>query len=475
MLAVYKYKLTNLGTISMIEKYVFYDFETTGISPEFDHPLQVAAIVTDERLNEIERFDMRCQAAPHILPSPNALRVTNIEPEQTINKNLPTPFEFAQTLWKFTKDWAPACWLGYNTIAFDEPMMRQMFYQNLQPEIFATQMNGNSRLDVMKIVFATHAEATDVLSWPVADNGHTSFKLDRLAPANGFAHENAHDALADVEATIFILKKIKDGAPELFKKLVEAGDKTITSSLLKSFGPMEVTFRFGGNAPKTYQGCYCGSNKNNPNSIGFADFKLNKAEELTQASKLTVAKAVGGRPKKIRTLAVNRSETFRKIENLSQEMLEFCKTIKDATRLQKLVSEVLDERYADVEQTNLEVEEKIYSGLYGNSDKELLEHFQEASWMERISIINDFNDERLKQLGKRLIAFYAPQLLTDEQRTAYKSFVQKRWSAPIDEAPWTTAEHIWASLNELKSEIDDCNWREFYRARINSVATLRRV
>ena len=159
-------------------------------------------------------------------------------------------------------------------------MMRQMFYQNLQPEIFATQMNGSSRLDVMKMVFATYAEAPGTLYWPVADNGNTSFKLDRLAPANGFAHENAHDALADVEATIFIFKKIRDGAPELFKKLIETGDKNITSSSLKSFLPMEVTLRFGGNVPKTYQGCYCGSNKDNPNSIGFADFELNNPEPL---------------------------------------------------------------------------------------------------------------------------------------------------------------------------------------------------
>jgi len=455
---------------SELKQFVFYDFETTGISPAFDHPLQFAAIVTDEHLNELERVDIRCQAAPHILPSPIALHVTNIKPEQAINKNLPTPFEFAQTLQKFTKDWAPACWLGYNTIAFDEPMMRQMFYQNLQPEIFATQMNGNSRLDVMKMVFATHAEEAAALIWPVADNGNTSFKLDRLAPANGFAHKNAHDALADVEATIFIFKKIRDGAPELFKKLVDAGDKTITSSLLKSFIPMEVTLRFGGNAPKTYQGCYCGSNKDNPNSIGFADFELNKAEELSQASKLSVSEAIEGTPKKIRTLAVNRSETFRVIENPSEEMLEFCETIKEANKLQSLVSEVLSKRYADTEQTNLEVEERIYSGFYGNSDKELLEQFQTASWPERVSIINDFTDERLKQLGKRLIAFYAPELLTDEQRSAFKAFVQRRWNTSMDEAPWTTAEHIWASLDELKSEIDESNWREFYQARINSLA-----
>ena len=282
--------------------------------------------------------------------------------------------------------------------------------------------------------------------------------------------KNAHDALADVEATIFIFKKIRDGAPELFKKLVDAGDKTITSSSLKSFLPMEVTLRFGGNAPKTYQGCYCGSNKDNPNSIGFADFELNKAEELTQASKLSVSEAIEGTPKKIRTLAVNRSETFRVIENPSEEMLEFCETIKEANKLQSLVSEVLSERYADTEQTNLEVEERIYSGFYGNSDKELLEQFQTASWPERVSIINDFTDERLKQLGKRLIAFYAPELLTDEQRSAFKAFVQRRWNTSMDEAPWTTAEHIWASLDELKSEIDESNWREFYQARINSLA-----
>ena len=118
------------------------------------------------------------------------------------------------------------------------------------------------------------------------------------------------------------------------------------------------------------------------------------------------------------------------------------------------------------------MEERIYSGFYGNSDKELLEQFQTASWPERVSIINDFTDERLKQLGKRLIAFYAPELLTDEQRSAFKAFVQRRWNTSMDEAPWTTAEHIWASLDELKSEIDESNWREFYQAKIENFSVL---
>ncbi|PKP64613.1 MAG: hypothetical protein CVT86_03640 [Alphaproteobacteria bacterium HGW-Alphaproteobacteria-8] len=35
--------------------FVFYDLETTGISPTFDQPLQFAAIRTDDSFAEIER------------------------------------------------------------------------------------------------------------------------------------------------------------------------------------------------------------------------------------------------------------------------------------------------------------------------------------------------------------------------------------------------------------------------------------
>jgi exodeoxyribonuclease-1 len=48
---------------------VFYDLETTGISPEYDQRLQFAAILTDENFAERNRINIRCRLAPHILPS----------------------------------------------------------------------------------------------------------------------------------------------------------------------------------------------------------------------------------------------------------------------------------------------------------------------------------------------------------------------------------------------------------------------
>ena len=451
-------------------KYVFYDFETTGISPAFDQPLQFAAIVTDESLNELERIDIRCQVAPHILPSPFALHVTNIKPEQTTNKNLQTPFEFAQTLQAFTEAWAPACWLGYNTIAFDEPMMRQMFYQNLQPNIFATQINGNTRLDVMKMVFATYAEANSTLAWPTNNNGKLSFKLDQLAPHNGFAHENAHDALADVEATIYIFNKIKEGAPELFGKLLQAADKTFIASSLRGYVPMEVTLRFGAHPPKTYQGCFCGASKGNPNSIGFVDFELMGANEFAIASPITITQAIEASPKKIRNLAINKSETFRVIENPTEEMLHTCDQVKAATEVQGFVAEALAARFSQEEPVELEVEDQIYSNFTSQQDKNLLEHFQTATWSERATIINKLSDRRLQQLGKRLVAFYAPELLTDQQRIDFNNFLSQRWLAAGDQAPWMTAEEVWIALEKLGSDIEVSEWREFYQDRIAAAA-----
>ena len=38
--------------------FVFYDLETTGISPEFDQPLQFAAIWTDDNFVERERTNI---------------------------------------------------------------------------------------------------------------------------------------------------------------------------------------------------------------------------------------------------------------------------------------------------------------------------------------------------------------------------------------------------------------------------------
>ena len=438
-----------------MEKFVFYDYETTGISPEYDQPLQFAAIITDLDFNEIERVDIRCQLSPHILPAPKALHVTGVNPNQLLNNNLPTAFEFAQKIQEFTQKWAPAIWIGYNTIQFDENIMRQMFYQNLQPNIFATQFFDNSRLDVMKMVFAVYAEKPDILEWPTNEKGKINFKLDQLAPANGFKSHNAHDALGDVEATIFILNIIKTKAPELYEQLIETRNKSYNLRLLSSFKPVEVTFRFGGNLPKTYTGCLCSIPSSN-NRVGFFDLEQSDPMDVILGDNELIEAAMQKSPQRIRNIAINQADTIRPAKNTNDEWDHICAVIEENIDFRKTVSEFIIDRYESDEGDNEKtIEQKIYGGFYSNEDKSILEEFQLGSWEERLNLLPRFSDERLKQLGRRLIAFNAPELLTTKQQDEFNAYLKNKWASEEKKTEWTTIKDVKEQLGKLRDE--GCN------------------
>ena len=447
-------------------RFVFYDFETTGTSVTYAQPLQFAAIVTDENFNVLDTVDWRCRIAPHILPAPYALKVTNLAPEQVTNNNLQSAFEFAQSLYQFLEKWQPAIWIGYNTIKFDEPMLRQLFYQNLQPSIYATSMNGNSRLDVMKMVWATYSLRPRILTFPENDKGKPSFKLDQLAPANGFAHENAHDALADVEATIFILNKIKSADPDFFDDLLRTQDREYIGSLLRSFEPVQVTLRFGGAPPKTYHGCYCGTNIHNKNEIAFADFDAIYAEALVGLSDPEILEAITQSPKIIRPLRLNNADTILRVDNPAIEQRSFCEKISRSDYFVSRVSSMLPQRFEEAEDVgDIPVEEKIHGGFYSHYDQDVLAEFQTADWQRRQELAEQFEDKRLVQLGRRLIVFHAPHLLSEEQKSAFKSFVKAKWESTDPDVDWTKICDVQDDLNKMKT--DETVSQEYFERLIN--------
>ena len=92
--------------------YVFYDTETTGIETTFDQILQFAAIRTDDDLNELERFNIRCRLLPHIIPSPIALQVTHVTPTMLTDSALPSHYEMIRQIRDTLLAWSPATWNG---------------------------------------------------------------------------------------------------------------------------------------------------------------------------------------------------------------------------------------------------------------------------------------------------------------------------------------------------------------------------
>lgn len=434
--------------------FAFYDIETTGLSPAFDQPLQFAAILTDDEFREIERVNLRCRIAPHIIPSPWALAVTGVRPTQLLDAALPTLFEFTQEIGALIDRWSPAIWTGFNSIRFDEEMLRQAFYQNLQPDIFATQFNGNTRFDLLTALYAVWHRQPDLFEWPVDETGRVRFKLDLIAPLNGFAGHNAHDALGDVEATIHIARQIAQRAPALWAELLANRDKAWVQARLEAFQPLALVERFGGGPPRATLGCFCGYSASNPNQAAFFDLEAADPADFMTADDATLFAAVDATPKIIRSLSVNKTPALLSLATPTDLQLRRAEIIAKAPEFRARVAQALAARFPEDQAAPAPlVEKQIFGGFYSHADKALLAEFQRADWPQRQEIVAALSDPRLRQLGRRLVAFYAPHLFSPEERAQFKDWLLERWSAPhAPETEWMTAGKAQHALDEIRGK-----------------------
>lgn len=434
--------------------FAFFDLETTGTSPAFDHPLQFAAILTDAEFREIERVNLRCRLAPHVIPSPQALAVTGLRPDQLVASDLPSLFELAQKLADLIERWSPAIWTGFNSIRFDEEMMRQMFYQNLQPEIFATQFNGNTRFDIMTAVFALFRRNPELFNWPVDEADRVRFKLDRLAPENGFAGHNAHDALGDVEATIHIARLIAERAPGLWVQLLANRDKGHVQTQLERLEPVELVGRFGAGPPKTIMGCFCGYAAKNANQAYVFDLDAVDPQELITASDADLVAAMDSDPRPLRVISINKVPMILPPVTVTEEQYRRAQALAGAPELkQRLISAVNTRFSIDADAGPQHVERQIFNGFYSWNDKARLKEFKRVDWPRRQEIVATFEDPRLRQLGTRLVAFYASNLLSDSDRRRYIAWRRERWSAPEEaDVEWMSLKKASKALREMRAE-----------------------
>jgi exodeoxyribonuclease-1 len=131
---------------------------------------------------------------------------------------LPSHFEAIGQIRAKMLEWYPATFIGYNSISFDEDLLRQAFFQNRHPA-YLTNTGGNARADMIRVAHAVHTYSPESISVPINEKGNPSFKLDQLAPANGYNHDQAHEAMADVLATIHMARLARDRTPDIWKEM----------------------------------------------------------------------------------------------------------------------------------------------------------------------------------------------------------------------------------------------------------------
>ena len=164
------------------------------------------------------------------LPSPDALMVTGITPQKTVEEGY-TEAQFARMLSEeiFTHDTIA---VGFNNIRFDDEFIRHLLWRNFCDPYEWSWKDGRSRWDLLDVVRLTRALRPEGINWPVDDKGEPSNRLELITSANGIAHENAHDALADVTALIAVTKLIKQKQPQLYDYLLKMRDKKVVQQLV---------------------------------------------------------------------------------------------------------------------------------------------------------------------------------------------------------------------------------------------------
>lgn len=417
--------------------FVFHDYETFGIHPGIDRPAQFAGIRTDQDLNPVgEPMMFYCRLPTDYLPDPLSCMITGITPQKANQLGVCE----AEFIGRIHQEFSTpgSCILGYNNIRFDDEFTRHTLYRNYYDPYAYSWQNGNSRWDLLDVVRACYALRPEGVNWVFDEEGKPSFRLELLTQANGIAHQNAHDALADVYATIGIAKLIRDAQPKLFNYLFELRNKNKVKALIDVINMKPLVHVSG--MFSAFQGCVSwvspvAWHPVNQNAVIVVDLARDlsplielSADEIRE--RLYTRKEDLGEllPVPVKLVHINKCPVLAPAATLSEQRADElgidrarCRISLDQLRQHPEIREKLTQIFAaereHVEAISRDAELSLYEGFFNDNDKSSMELVRAATPEQLASTRFNFVDRRLSDLLFRYRARNFPaSLLPEEQR-----------------------------------------------------------
>jgi exodeoxyribonuclease-1 len=340
-------------------------------------------------------------------------------------------------------EWSPSLFLGWNSLGFDENLIRQALYQTLHNP-YLINNNGNSRSDVMRMARACSIFAPAALRIPIED-GRKIFRLHEVARANGCKQGREHDAVGDVEATIFLCRLIMEEAPEVWSSFMRFSKKAAVVDYIRE----ETEFCLSGFSHGEPFSCIATTiGQNQKNKAEWYVYDLNvDPKSLLRLSRADLAARLAEIPEPVRRLKSNAAPVLFPAEDAPEicasrklgpkELERRVKTLEaDANLRERLISvfESLREEYP----ASPHVEKQIYDGFIQDADEDLMDAFHAADWSKRIPIVGKFRDPRLKTISMQLIHLERPDLLDKAIRMAHRLAATKRLLGQGEDISWLT-------------------------------------
>lgn len=380
-----------------------------------------------------------------------ALKVTGVRPELLHDPDLPTFYEMMTEIRRRLEAWGPAIFVGYNSIRFDEPLLQRAFWQSLHPP-YLTVTHGSARMDVLPLVQAASHLFNDALNYPLTPRGRTGFKLDRLAPLNGFAHEKAHDALADVEATIHMAQLLANRCPVLWARAVETAPKSVMTSVLAPGQPVLIAEYFM-TGPSVWWGQRIDRLGSGARSASVVRLERDWVSAF-QLNQHDLSRLLTTSPKPLRQIALNKAPIVFDVATASRLGFELDddlrrqseRLVQDQSACDRLLAsaEALIEPWPETEH----LEQKIYEGFPSRSDTARMEEFHRLDWNGRALLLREFEDARLRQIAQRLVFEAAPGSLPVEDVARVEKAIAERLH--IDHGDGKLWRTIPAAIRELE-------------------------
>ncbi len=441
-----------------MKKIIFYDLETTGRSAYWDQIIQIAAICTDENLNVLDEINLIGKLNSFSVPDPEALLVNRIPIDSIYKSNFSNYSLISEISRKFS-EWSPGIFIGYNSIKFDEEVIRNAFFKNLF-DPYLTVKNDNKRVDLLDITRIANFFYPDRIKSLLNKKGLAIMKLESIAHTNGIKNFTAHDAMGDTYASLELARLIKNQIPELWDRGISQGNKIQLEASMTT-------------KPFCYLESFFGKSK--LFCLSFVDFHpkykwalcfdlFEDPKKVLDMNKSDLYAFLENSPKKIRKIKLNKSPILLDIEikkaldeyNVVSDdiLLERHNFISTNQEFKDKVLSCYNDIILDEAQLDIYAEESIYKKFVSNSDSFLMKEFQKADWNNKFIIMDKFKDERLKYFAEILIFEEQPDLLERERFMKIKEHLTKRIMSTNKEK-WLTIYDAYKKIDDLRVKYDN--------------------
>ena len=447
--------------------FYWHDYETTGVNPSIDRPLQFAGLRTDENLLPVgEPLTIFCKLPRDILPTPEACITTGITPQHTIREGL-SERDFISQIYDQLS--APrTCGVGYNSINFDDEITRYTLYRNFYDPYLREWDQGNSRWDIIDMIRLTKALRPKGFEWPEKHTGEPSFKLEDLAEANKIQQGEAHEALSDVLTTIELAKLVKERQPQLFAYVLQLRKKQSVARLLDIEQGSPFLYIAGTLSSKHH----------------YSALMMPLAHHLTNGNGIICADLMGDVEMLLSLDSKElKDQLFKPADNVSQDFqrpplrlisVNKCPIVatpklvdtKAARRLgidvdkcyanwQKLRTRDLRYKMQQVYEkqsytSENDAEQRLYEKFLSNSDRRKLAEVRSSSAEELASNAIQFSDERYQELLFSYRARYFPSSLSEDEAAHW--FNQCRRRLNDEKSGYCTLSHYVKRLDEMRKD-----------------------